>query len=242
MRRWKGDMAKQVWGRGENIRIAQIDSGVNAHHSHIGKVAGGLAFHVSDEGMIRISDAYHDRLGHGTAVAGVLYEHVPDAEIWAVKIFHETLSAHIEVLCAAIEWCIDARMHIINLSLGVRRDVKELRDVCEKAERAGIVIVSACDKGRGLLWPGYYPSVFAVQASEDCRADEFYYHADEPVSFSALGLPKRLEGPLQKFNLQGHSFAAAHMTGFIAKWMEKYALRSSREIKKLLTFDFSLIG
>ncbi|MED0668772.1 S8 family serine peptidase [Aneurinibacillus aneurinilyticus] len=231
---WKGNMADEAWGRGKGIRIAHIDSGINEGHSHIGCVAGGVAFHVSEEGQLFLSDAYQDELGHGTAVAGVLYEQVPEADIWAVKIFHSTLSTHIEILCAAIEWCIDARIHIINLSLGVSRDVPELRSVCEEADRKGVIIVSACDETRQLYWPAYYPTVYGAKAGEHCNGQVFYFHTEEPAGFRALGFPRRLEGPLQKFNLQGSSFAAAHITGFLAKIIEKYKVYTARDVREVI--------
>jgi hypothetical protein len=228
-------MAKECWGRGQGIRIAHIDSGINQGHSHIGRVAGGIAFHVSEDGSLFLSEDYRDNLGHGTAVAGVLYEHVPDAEIWAVKIFHDSLSAHIETLCAAMEWCIEAKMDIINLSLGVRQDNFDFREICVEAEKRGVFIVSACDEKRGLLWPASYSSVFGVKAEADCSGNMFFYHTEEKVVFSTLGIPRRLEGPLQKFNLEGHSFAAAHVTGFLAKIREKYSIQSKVDLEGWLS-------
>jgi len=227
-------MAQKDWGLGKGVRIAHIDSGINEWHPHVGKVAGGVGFHVNEAGNIFLTEDYRDELGHGTAVAGVLKEQVPEAELWSVKIFHQTLSTHIEVLCAAVEWCLEAKMDLINLSLGVRRDVAEFRQVCEQAEAAGIIIVTACDEKNGLLWPACYDSVFGVRAGQHCSGETFYYHPESRISFEALGLPRRLEGPMQKFNMQGHSFAAAHVTGFLAKWKEKYGVCSKEQLERLL--------
>jgi subtilisin len=235
MKRLRGNMANESWGKGQGIRIAHIDSGINQAHSHIGRVAGGIAFHVAEDGSLFLSEDCQDELGHGTAVAGVLYEHVPNADVWAVKIFHDRLSAYMEPLCAAVEWCIDAKMHIINLSLGVRRDDPDFRELCAEAEKKGIFIVSAYDEERRLLWPASYPSVFGVKAGADCSSNIFFYHPEDNIAFSALGIPRRLEGPLQKFNLQGHSFAAAHITGFLAKIREKYSIQSKVELEYWLS-------
>lgn len=227
-------MANEKWGKGNGLKIAHIDSGINEWHPHIGKVAGGVAFKVGNDGKIVIEQNFEDQLGHGTAVAGVIKEQVPEAKIWAVKIFHDRLSAYIEVLCAAIEWCIDNQMDLINLSLGVNKDVEEFRFICEKACEAGIMIITACDEKNGLYWPGYYESVYAVQASDQVHSEMFYYHEKEKIQLQTLGFPRSLEGPMQKFNFQGHSFAAAHMTGFIAKMMEKQNIQNKEQLDKFL--------
>ncbi|WP_203362528.1 S8 family serine peptidase [Bacillus sp. REN10] len=227
-------MDKGKWGNGRGIKIAHIDSGINEWHPHIGKVAGGIAFEVTDQGKIVLEESFQDGLGHGTAVAGVIKEQVPEAELWAVKIFHERLTTYIEVLCVAIEWCIEQKMDIINLSLGVNQDIAAFRHICEQANEAGIFIVSACDEQNGLYWPGYYPSIYAVRSAKHGRSGVFHFSPDEPIAFQTVGVPRSLEGPLQKFNYQGHSFAAAHVTGMMAKVKEKYSeIKTVSEMNQL---------
>lgn len=234
MEGWRSCQTSNHLGKGRGIKIAHVDSGINTWHPHIQNVAGGIAFTVTPEGRIAVSDDITDRLGHGTAVAGVLSEQVPEAQIWAVKVFGENLFTHIEVLCAAIEWCIQQEMDIINLSLSVKKDIKAFRDICEEAEKAEIVIVSSCDKKRGLLWPGIYPSVFGVETGEQARRGVCLFNPNEEISFQAYGLPRQLEGPMQKFNLNGHSFAAAYVSSYLAKLMEAYQLHSKNEVLEKL--------
>ena len=82
------------------MRIAVIDSGIHEGHPHVGAVAG--AVHFTNDG---IGDDPVDRLGHGTAVAGAIREKVPDAELFAVKVFDRRLTAPIGALLRALEWC-----------------------------------------------------------------------------------------------------------------------------------------
>src|SRR5437867_4680369 len=97
---------------GRNIRVAIIDSGVNPDHPHVAGVAGGVSIGPSGE-----SDLYLDYLGHGTAVAGAIREKAPDAELYAVKVFDRALSTTVDILLHALDWCIDRKMDVINLSL-----------------------------------------------------------------------------------------------------------------------------
>src|SRR3954462_1863060 len=53
---------------GAGVRVALIDSGVNAQHSHVGFLAGGVAFSVAADGKVQEQEDYSDRIGHGTAL------------------------------------------------------------------------------------------------------------------------------------------------------------------------------
>ena len=95
------------------MKIAIIDSGIHAGHPHVGAVSGSIHFTADGVGSDPV-----DRLGHGTAVAGVIREKVPAAHLFAVKVFDRRLSAQIGAILRALEWCRDQRMDLINLSLG----------------------------------------------------------------------------------------------------------------------------
>ncbi|WP_306274131.1 S8 family serine peptidase [Parageobacillus thermoglucosidasius] len=69
-------------------------------------------------------------MGHGTAVIAVLKYLLSDARIFAVKIFDEKLATYPSILAEAIYWCINEKMNIVNLSLGVARDDKKVREAC----------------------------------------------------------------------------------------------------------------
>ena len=98
---------------GRGVRVAVIDSGVHAAHPHIGRIAGGVTIAESP-----IDEPFTDLLGHGTAVMAAIQEKAPEAEYFAVRVFRSELRTSAEILCRAIEWCINQRIDVINLSLG----------------------------------------------------------------------------------------------------------------------------
>lgn len=69
-----------------------------------------------------------------------------------------------------------------------------------------------------------------METGEHTRPNLCFYNPDEEISFQAYGLPRQLEGPMQKYNLNGHSFAAAYVTAYLAKLAEKYGLHSKNEM------------
>jgi len=184
------------------MKVAIIDSGVHPGHPHVGAIAGGV--HVGAQGL---DDDFVDRLGHGTAVAGAIRERAPEAEIYAVKVFDRRLAANIDTILRALAWCVEARMDVINLSLG--SDNPAYRERFEHAlAGAGLVVSPA-----GTL-PGLLSGVIAVASDTSCPRDVYRYR-DE--LFYASPYPRPIPGvPVEK-NLHGVSFAVANMTGFVAR-------------------------
>ncbi len=200
-----------------SVRIAVIDSGVHAAHPHINGVAGGVAIAPDD----REHPDYTDRLGHGTAVTAVIREKAPAAEIFAVKIFHETLSAPVELLVRAIDWCIASRMHVVNLSLGTANPAHEplLRATVERVRAAGMILVAA-HEDLGVRWlPGSLPGALPVVLDWDCPRDEYRTTPlpDGRALYHASGFPRPIPGLPPERNLKGVSFAVANVTGLLGR-------------------------
>jgi hypothetical protein len=187
------------------MRIAVIDSGIHAGHPHVGAVAGALHFTADGAG-----DDPVDRLGHGTAVAAAIHEKVPQAEMFAVKVFDRRLTAPIGALLRALAWCREQRMDVVNLSLGTANS--DHRAALEEAVRGNGVVVSAA-----AMLPGSLEGVVAVEADEGCPRDRFRYCNG---LYLASPYPRPIPGVPPERNLNGVSFAVANMTGFVALALE----------------------
>ena len=123
------------------VRVAVIDSGAHASHPHVNGVAGGVG--IDSEGHEH--GDYVDRLGHGTAVAAVIREKAPDAELLAVKVFDRELAATGVALVSACEWALREGAHLVNLSLGTLNEDHgpALADVVKKLRAAGAIVIAA---------------------------------------------------------------------------------------------------
>jgi subtilisin family serine protease len=199
-----------------NVRVAIIDSGVDATHEHVRGVTGGVAF--DDHGQLNAD--YLDRLGHGTAVTAAIKEKAPAAELYAVKVFDRVLSTSITTLVAAIDWAASEGIHLANLSLGTARLEYEgvLRAAIERAGARGLTIVAARDDA-GVRWlPGSLPGVVPVQLDWSCPRDNYrvVVIGGTPV-FRASGFARPIDGVPPERNLNGISFAVANITGLIAQ-------------------------
>jgi len=203
------------------MKIAIIDSGINATHPHVRAIAGGIG--VAPEGSEQsgfhpegFNDDTLDRLGHGTAVAGVIREKVPFAELFAVKVFDRRLSTGMDVMVRALNWCRYHRMDLVNLSVEI-----ESLDECAALETAvsGLLVVSAARQ-----LPCRLPGVIAVDADEECPRDEFRYRGGV---FYASPYPRPAAGSANKESPKEVGFAVANMTGFVARALP--SIRAARE-------------
>ncbi len=230
-----GEIARRGMRTGRGVKVALVDSGINAQHSHVGWVAGGVTVRVDAEGRITFEEGHQDRLGHGTAAAGIIRLRAPEAQLYAVKIFETRLAARIEALVAAVRWSIDQEMKVVNLSLGTenRAHVPLLEETCQKAAEQGLIIVSSGEKGR-LCYPAVLPTVIGVGMDPDCPPGGFSYHEGDPVEFRACGWPRKLPGIPQARNLRGPSFASAHIAALCALVAEEDPWADVCEVRQVL--------
>jgi len=221
---------------GAGVRVALIDSGVNAQHSHVGFLTGGIALSLAEAGVVQESDDYADRIGHGTALAGILRAKAPRSELYAVKIFTDRLATSIAVLEAALLWAVKQQMHIINLSLGTANpDHRErLIEIIAQANAAGPLLVASSPPGRTEVLPAALPGVIGVAGDDSCAWNEHRYVAHDPIPFRAHPCPRPLPGPAQARNFRGHSFASAHLSAFLALLIERYPNLTVEEAKRYL--------
>ncbi len=160
---------------GRGVRVAVVDSGIAEGHPHVGAVAGAIVV-----GGAESPDAL-DRIGHGTAVAAAIREKAPDAELIAVKVFHDRLATNAASLANAIERAAEAGAQLINLSLGTANPAHEgmLAGAVARAAERGAIVVSARE-ANGVRWlPGALPGVIGVVATWEGERDAIEVRGDE---------------------------------------------------------------
>jgi subtilisin family serine protease len=224
---------------GRGLRIAVIDSGVNPGHPHISGVAGGVSIVGPDEIE---EDSFLDVLGHGTAVMAAIQERAPEAEYFAVKLFHKSLRTSTPALLAAIEWAIAKGVDAVNLSLGTLNFEYEgrFRTLVENAAARGTILVSAREAGDKICLPGCLPGVIGVKVDWDCPRTRYRFQDEEGGRvYYASGYPRSLPGMPRERNLHGISFAVANMTGFVLRARESHPMD---DIQAVLAAEAAVIG
>jgi subtilisin family serine protease len=197
------------------IRIGVIDSGVHLAHPHVGNIAGGVT--IANATQDRSS--YVDHLGHGTAVAALIHYRAPQADLFTVKIFHHALVANVADVLAAIDWCLQNEMHLINLSLGTTNcdHRRAFEQAIARTAAAGTGIVSAFEMDAMPALPGSLPGVVAAGADASKAPGEHEVRlVQNKKVFTACPFPRDIPGVPRVKNLRGVSFAVAHVTATLA--------------------------
>jgi subtilisin family serine protease len=208
----------QRWSRGEGVRIALVDTGVDARHPDLlGRVA-------EQRDMVGGSNrATPGGESHGTQMAGVIAATAnnrigivgvaPDARLllyracWPVAAGASRCNSY--TLAQALAAAIEAGADIINLSLGGPADPL-LQRLVEQALRNGTIVVGAVPPGGVMTgFPVGVAGVLAVASSDDAA----------PVA-DVLAAPGRdiltLAPGGQYGYASGSSLAAAHVSGAVA--------------------------
>lgn len=242
----KANTASSLGYTGKGVKIAIIDTGINAKHPDL-KVAGGIS---------KVENSRHDTdaNGHGTHVAGVIgalnnsigtVGVAPDAQLYSVKVLSADGIGTLEGVVSGIQWAIDQKVDIINMSLTTINNNQTLLNITKKAYDAGILIVAASGNERenplykDVLFPARFPSVIAVGSVS--KLNKLSY-------FSNYGASQELVAPgeniLSSFAnskttsqddyaiLEGTSVASPFVAGTFAQYMEAYPHLSNNQLRE----------
>ena len=191
------------------LRIGIVDTGVNAWHSHVrGSVTGCRVFLLPD-GTIAEDEDFRDPIGHGTAVAGVIREALPNAEIFAVRVFDEGAATYPSLVARGILRAAASECAFVNLSLAIPPGPGEamVAAACAAAIASGCTLVASVRPDRCDWLPAALPGVHAVSADDSVANGALRALGGE--RFAAPGRPRDLPLAPGGSNFAGPSFACA---------------------------------
>lgn len=228
-----------AWGSstGRGVKVAVIDSGVDASHPDIGRVDGHVAISEGPDGLVYDRAPHGDVFGHGTACAGIIRALAPDCEIYSVRVLGPNLSGRGVVFAAGLRWAIENGMHVCNLSLSTpKRDFFGLlHELADQAYFGNVMLVASANNMPGASYPATYGSVFSVASHDIKDPYHFYYNPRPPVEFGAHGIDVRvawLNGGRQ--SATGNSFATPHIAGIVTKILGKHPDLTIFQMKAVL--------
>lgn len=234
------------------MRIAIVDSGIDPNHPRLASCQlNGVAVLKDANGSFEYQESSQDALGHGTAIASIIHKHIPDAQLIGVKIFEDALTADEKTVIAAVKWCLDNDVDVINLSLGIITDnpTPELSQVCEQAYLQGKVIIAATHYDASVYcFPADFPYVLRVNSGNIKKSDDYGVATNNKNSteFLAKGSIQRVAWKDQTFNVvNGSSYACAHFTGIVAKHLADKGFQGienlTEELLKTARKDFQCL-
>ena len=223
---------------GRGVKVAVIDSGVDADHPALGgRVEGYVAITEGPDGLVYDTEPHEDVFGHGNACAGIIRALAPECEIYSVRVLGPTLSGRGSVFAAGLRWAVENGMHVCNLSLSTpKRDFYAvLHELADQAYFRNVMLVASANNMPGASYPATYASVFSVASHDIADPYLFYYNPEPPVEFGAYGIDVRVawsNGTWQ--TVTGNSFATPHIAGIVAKILGKHPNLTIFQMKAVL--------
>nr|WP_221377542.1 type VII secretion-associated serine protease mycosin [Actinoplanes polyasparticus] len=238
---------------GAGVRVAVIDSGVDAEHPQLrGRVEEGADFlHGEQSGR-------QDCAGHGTAVASIIGAApagntgfqglAPDAVIVPVRI-SEQLEIGGDVVgdrgtpaqfADAIDWAVDeGDADVINLSLVMTENNDDVKAAVARAIAAGVVVVAAVgnkggpDDGNPDPFPARYPGVIGVGAITSSGVRASFSQRGDYVDLVAIGEPVTVANRVSGHaSVSGTSFATPFVSATAALLKQRFPAITPAQVRQ----------
>jgi len=228
-------------GQGDGVKVAILDSGVETSHPALAclVLANDLAIIEENARLKAVPGGGQDLFGHGTAIAGIIRDIAPQAEIGSFRVLGAQLRSRTAIIAEGARQALDRGYHILNCSFGCGRDdhVLNYKNWIDEAYIRGRHIIAASNNQdfTKLEWPGHFPSVITVSFLHSMALDTFYYRPGSLVEFAAHGQDVEVvwSGGGKK-KVTGSSFAAPRLTGLLARILSHQPELSPSQAKALL--------
>jgi minor extracellular protease Epr len=239
--------------KGNGIKIAVLDSGVDLNHEDV-NVAGGTSF-------VAYTTSYQDDNGHGTHVTGIIgAKHndigvagvAPNAELYAIKVLNSEGLGYISDIAAGINWAIINHIDIINLSIGTQKESSILKSLIQKAFTNNIIVVAAAGNDGAeatqdtIDYPARYEETVAVGAVDTNHNHPTFSSTGPALDLVAPGVNIISTYSNNKYvSMDGTSMAVPYVSGILALWIEANPTRSPSSIRDQIlssSLDLGIAG
>jgi subtilisin family serine protease len=230
---------------GDKIRVAVIDSGIDASHPEIeGRIADSFD-------AVGSSEPPH---GHGTGMASTIVAHdkltgtAPSARILAVRAFTVTSKGPESTtftLLRAIDWAVAHGAQVINMSFAGPTD-PEIADALAAARKKGVVLIAAAGNAGPKappLFPASDANVIAVTATDIDDKPLDVAGRGKHIAIAAPGVAILVAAPNDAYQtITGTSVAAAHISGLAALLLQRKPNLTPDGVKRALLSTATDLG
>lgn len=215
---------QETRGTAEGIKIALIDSGVELGHPALKglSLSDDLAFELQPDGVVAMIEGEGiDVFGHGTALASIIRNSSPAAQLGSFRVLNKVLGSKFDVIDAAVNAAMNLKYDIICCGFGSSNRERVLWP--EDAFMRGIHVVAGCNSvdSQSPEYPASLLTVIGVNMA-NTTSDDLFYRSGSKIRFAAKGVD--LDVPWKRGQTKkqsGSSFAAAHVAGLLACQLSK---------------------
>lgn len=225
---------------GDGVTVVAMDSGVDDRHP--------VFFDKQIEHADVTGYGKGDEVGHGTAVAGQIAQHSPDAELISLRIFGGQGRSSLNTILRAYEWLFSNanRIDVVNMSWGASRKVDQIDRLQNELSGMGVTCIAAAGNSGG---PGGSPatakssiSAAAITKTREVAPFSSYDKPYDNPDVAAIGVNNKLAkahgtsmGDIldrEWVKASGTSFAAPILSACVARYIE-----SGKEENIVATFE-----
>ncbi|MDV6378774.1 S8 family serine peptidase [Sporosarcina sp. GW1-11] len=252
---------ESIWTRvnqqKKSIVVAVIDSGIATKHEDLqGRIQpGGYNFHGDNTNV-------EDVNGHGTSVAGVLAATYSNnkgitgiagpynVKILPLKVSHITGTSYVSDTIRAIDYAIENKADVINLSLGSDESSTAENAAIQRAIQAGISVVASAgneaEEGNPISYPASYENVISVGATDSQNRRSTFSNYNSYVSLVAPGTGIYTTGLSNSYkSMNGTSFSSpivAGAAGLIKSIQPDYTPKQIKQLLENTAIDLGVPG
>ena len=142
------------------MRIAIVDDGVSLD------LCRNKSFVVEENKVVPVDVSFSPKSSHGTSCAQIVCSNNPNHEIYSISICKGNVYGPEKYLETSLNWCMEHRIDIVNLSLGEVGffDNNRINDLCYKLYANGTYIVAAVSNSGLFTSPAHLPYVIGVDS------------------------------------------------------------------------------
>jgi subtilisin len=208
---------------GRGVRVAVLDSGIDASHPLVGGVAEFVTVVLDDDASdgVRFESGEHEDLyGHGTACAAVIRGLAPQVELVSVRVLGANLKGSAQIFAHGLRWCLDHDVTIASLSLSTTnvRHAETFYALVDTATFRGTLLVAAMNNEHKRTIPSEFAGVFSVACGPGSDRERFWYNPAGPADWGAPGVDVEVAWTRHRTIVgTGNSFAAPVIAGHLAR-------------------------
>ncbi len=225
---------------GDGVRIGVIDTGIDADHIDL---KNRVRDYVNFSGGSR--DNVTDENGHGTHISGILCAEkngvgvigvAPKADLYVVKAFDANGKTNFECIEKGVNWLIEKRVDVINMSFSSSVANKSYQELIKKAYDNGISMICAAgnegEMGANTIgYPARFAQTVAVSAVDINKNIADFSSRGNEAEICAAGINIYSTFPKNTYALlSGTSMATPIIAGAVAILQGKCLLRYNRRL------------
>lgn len=220
--------------------VAIIDDGVNEKLFNIGCLKHNIEIVPELKVLPRRGYDKH-RMSHATICAGIIRKYGRGARLSSIKILNDKKRGLREQLIKSLDWCTEAGIRIVNLSLGSihHEDSSEIQNAVNRVVMEGLIVVAACSNNKAITYPACLPNVIGVKqdATNRLKEGEYIFNAcpQDGIDITTCGRHLLVQPSGEVYCTDGcSSYAAPVITAKVYEIVDKHRGITLEEIRTKL--------